>query len=89
MKMKKIIAIATIATLAGCAQMAWYKPGATQQSFSQDKYDCLQQSQQRVATYNPNNANWGGNTYTNSQQTNNTLFQSCMNARGYSLQRQN
>jgi hypothetical protein len=38
--------------LGGCAAFAppvWNKPDGTQEEFASDRYDCLQQSQQRVS----------------------------------------
>jgi hypothetical protein len=32
---------------AGCAPQVWVKPGASAQDFANDKYTCLQQSQQQ------------------------------------------
>ena len=84
--MKKIIlpiAILTI-VLTGCATN-WSKPGATQQSFSQDKYQCLQQSSYRQETVRQV---WTGSSYKpvydNNIQQDPNLFNTCMMARGYS-----
>ncbi len=69
-------------TLCGCAalQMGWYKPGATQADFAQDKYSCMESSQERVsgAYVNP----YGG-AASSETATNIPLFQACMEARGY------
>ncbi len=75
-----VIAIPFI--LNGCG--TWVKPGATQQDFSSDKYQCLQESQQQkgYATVNQ----WGGSAFSGAS-TNGNLFASCMNAHGWYLQR--
>lgn len=65
--------------------MAWYKPGATQNDFSRDKYNCLQQAQQRVAGAQVNP--YGG-VASNTVVTNEGLYNSCMNANGWYLRSQ-
>lgn len=79
--MKTLIFFVLTLSLTGC--VTWYKPGARQGEFEQAKYQCLQESQQRVgvAQVNP----YGG-TAVNSVQTNDMLFGNCMNAKGWSLQ---
>ena len=72
--------------MSGCAQQpVWVKPGASQNDFSVDRYACLQEAQQRVgaARVNP----YSG-AAVNTVQTNQMLFTSCMNARGWYLQTQ-
>jgi hypothetical protein len=60
----------------------WDKPSGTQQEFAQDKYACLQASQQRQASAVVNSA--GG--YSNDGMgLNPYLFSSCMNAHGWYL----
>jgi hypothetical protein len=74
--------ICAAALLAGCAalQMGWYKPGATQSGFAEDKYECMQGSQERVSgAY----VNAYGGAASSSTTTNIPLFQACMEARGY------
>src|SRR2546425_11431295 len=66
--------------LAGCAQYQWYKPGITQQEANGDHYDCLQGSQQRVATAQVNM--YGGSSQ-NAMVTNQNLYKACLAARGY------
>lgn len=68
--------------LAACAPQTWIKPGATQNEFSQDKYDCMQQAQQRVSGVL---VNAYGGAATNQVITNGNLFSSCMNAKGWYL----
>ena len=84
---KRLGAATCIVLAVGCAQTqnVWVKPGASQNDFSSDRYACLQDSQQRVgaAQVNP----YGG-AAVNTVRTNEQLFASCMNARGWYLQRQ-
>jgi len=70
--------------LAGCAHNnVWVKLGASTNEFNVDKYDCLQQSQQQSSGAFVNQ--YGG--FANSGSiTNVGLFNSCMNAKGWSLQ---
>jgi len=73
-----VIIIASI-LLAAC-QTQWSKAGASQQDFAQDKYQCLQESQQASSSayINPYyGAAKGGSV------TNRNLYNSCMEARGY------
>ncbi len=76
-----LIALSTFA-LCACAalQMGWYKPGASEADFAQDKYSCMESSQERVsgAYVNP----YGG-AASSGTTTNIPLFQACMEARGY------
>lgn len=55
--MKKLILLATVLTLAGCAgNKVWMKPGGTVQDFERDKWDCqAQASQMASAMGDPNN----------------------------------
>jgi hypothetical protein len=61
------------------------KPGASQADFAQVRYNCMQQSQQRVGTAFVNQYGGAAN---NSVITNQNLFGACMNAQGWSLQQQ-
>jgi starvation-inducible outer membrane lipoprotein len=67
--MKRLLSLSIVVCLAGC--VTWYKPDAQQGEFERDKYQCLQESQQRVgaAQVNP----YGGSAV-NTVQTNNMLF---------------
>jgi hypothetical protein len=70
--------------LAGCANNnVWYKPSASTNEFNVDKYDCLQQAQQPSGT-----AVVGQHVGFASKGfvTNKNLYNSCMNAKGWSLQ---
>jgi hypothetical protein len=66
--------------------MAWNKPGASQQEFSENKYSCMQQSQQRVSGAR---VNAYGGASASEVVTNQGLFNACMNAQGWYLARQN
>ena len=69
--------------LFGCAQeKIWLKPGATQNDFGQDRYACLQQSQQGASVASV--GRYGGYA-TSGIITNDTLFSACMNSHGWSL----
>jgi hypothetical protein len=87
--MRRHAAIAISLILAGCAtpraQTEWHKAGASHAEFSQDRYSCLQQSQQRAST-----ASVGAYGGSSSSQivTNDQLYGSCMNAKGWFLRNQ-
>lgn len=69
--------------LTGCAKPLWIKPGASQEDFGRDKYECMQQAQQRVSgAY----VNAYGGASTNKVITNDGLFNACMNSKGWTLQ---
>lgn len=81
-----VSAIASMFGLSACApMMAWNKPGASQAEFSQDKYDCMQQSQQQVSGAYVNKFGGGASSQV---VTNGNLFNSCLNARGWTLVQQ-
>jgi hypothetical protein len=71
--------------LVGCAHNnnVWVKSGASTNEFNVDKYDCMQQSQQKSsgAFVNP----YGG-VASSGSITNWNLYNSFMNAKGWSLQ---
>ena len=86
MKKLPVLGIAVL-MLAGCAKYVWVKPGGTQGEFSQDRYACMQETQQRVSGTIV--TQYGGTSVgvsQNSVATNASLFQACMNARGWFLQ---
>ncbi len=60
--------------LPGCTGQSWTKPGATKENVAQDRYDC-----QREAT---SQKRYSGAFFSE------TLFRQCMEARGYSSQRE-
>ncbi len=70
--------------LTGCAKV-WVKPGASTDDFNRDKYACLQQSQQQVSVLAVGKYSGYGQS---SQETNATLYSSCMNSRGWTLRNQ-
>jgi predicted aspartyl protease len=81
-----IAAVPVTLVLFGCAaQTTWVKPGLTQDQFAKDRYGCMQQSQQRVSSAYVDQ--YGGGSV-NHVITNANLFNACMNAQGYSLQKQ-
>jgi hypothetical protein len=64
-------------------QNVWIKPNAAPGEFEQARYQCLQESQQRVGVASVNQ--YGGSAV-DSVKTNGMLFNSCMQAKGWSLQ---
>jgi hypothetical protein len=93
--MGKLISVSLIALLlatacATTAQPLWYKPGADQQDFAKDKYECMQDSK----------TSWsGGGTgiigiaamagaAADAQSKANATFKMCMEARGWVMQAQ-
>jgi hypothetical protein len=64
--------------------MAWQKPGAQQNEFTEARYACMQQSQQRHSSAYVNQ--YGGSS-DSSVITNNNLFSACMTSRGWTLGR--
>ncbi|MBU3547498.1 hypothetical protein [Polynucleobacter sp. P1-05-14] len=79
--MKKIVILFLAIGLAGC--MTWYKPNARQGEFEQARYECLQQSQQAGGVAQ---VNASGGYAVSGVRTNDMLFASCMNAKGWSWQ---
>jgi hypothetical protein len=76
--------LALALTLSGCARAVpahWAKPGADQTTFMQDRYACIQQSQQNKAVWD-NGQNGGGVA---TVVTSRGMLVSCMAAKGYSL----
>lgn len=81
--LKTIILGSLSVVIVGCSQNLWVKPGASQQDFGIDKYQCMQQAQQRVSgAY----VNAYGGASSNRVITNEGLFNACMNSKGWSLQ---
>ena len=83
-----LVAITTACAVSGCAapEYRWYKSGATQQSFNQDRYQCMQESQQRVSS---SHVNMYGGSSNSSVRINRGLFNACMEARGWELRQVN
>jgi hypothetical protein len=82
---KKLLARSAVIlpiALAACAtqpQALWLKPGAASDEFGQDRYACLQQSQQ------PNSSaylNRYGGVANSNVITNGGLYDACMNSKG-------
>lgn len=87
LKITKSTGISLVFILSACATPAsyqWIKQGASDNDFAKDRYACLQESQQRVSGSYVNR--YGGSS-SNTVVTNETLFESCMNSRGWRLQR--
>ena len=70
-------------TATGCAPKLWFKQSALQGDFERDKFTCMQGSQQN---YGSAVINANGGSAVNTVITNQPLFASCMNAKGWSLQ---
>jgi hypothetical protein len=81
--MKRIALVSSLILLSACANQVWVKPGATQSEFAQQKYACMQQSQQQVSSAYVNQ--YGGSSGSH-VTTNKPLFNACMNAQGWYLQ---
>lgn len=81
-KLPVLVLCIAVLSLVGCAK-AWVKPGGTDEAFNTDKYECLQRSQQQVTSYSYGVYGGSGGT---EQKVNVSLFNSCMNAKGWSLQ---
>jgi hypothetical protein len=79
------LSIGVLLVVGGCETPAWNKQGASLADFNGDKYQCMQQSQQQTSSAYVNR--YGG-VASSGQSTNEPLFNACMNARGWSLQRQ-
>lgn len=79
----RLLWIPILALVACTPGPAWVKPGATQNDFAKDKYDCMQRSQQRVSKAY---VNAYGGASTDKAVTNESLFNACMNSQGWTLQ---
>ena len=88
MRAKQIVVLGvSLFILAGCATPPlWNKPGASEQDFNADKYQCMQGSQQQTSSVYIGPYGGSGSS---GQTTNTPLFTACMQAKGWSLQRQN
>jgi hypothetical protein len=56
--MKKSLPLLAVLILAGCAHQVWMKPGATQQDFGTDNYNCLGSSQSVAPPVVASSAGW-------------------------------
>lgn len=81
--MKKLVTLLAL-TLIACAPPLWVKPGGTTAEFDKDKYSCLQSSQQRSSGFYVNKFGGGAS---DQMVTNEQLFSSCMNSKGWKLTR--
>jgi hypothetical protein len=77
--------LAAAAMLAGCQAPMWSKPGATTENFNTDRYQCMQGSQAQASSAYVNR--YGG-VASSGPVTNDPLYAACMNAKGWTLQRQ-
>lgn len=81
-KVGRLIGLAAILVLTGCADKHWAKPGATAQEFNRDSYECAREARQSVAR-------WGGgivgmiNQPKDDESVNKELYRACVQARGY------
>lgn len=80
--------------VAGCAQqnLVWVKPNANESEFSNDKYQCMLNSQQRrsSSTYSNSGGYVSDSSFSLGRSvsevvTNGDLFAACMNAKGWNL----
>lgn len=85
---KNFCALISFLFIASCAPvgpaMVWYKSTGGPKEFEQDKYSCLQQSQQQFGAAQIN-AYGGGSV--NRMITNDDLLGSCLRAKGWNWQR--
>lgn len=65
--------------LAGCVTPKYTKPGATQQEFMRDRYECLRQTQQRQESM----TSGLGGSYTSTVRPSCSALGSCLAAYGY------
>jgi hypothetical protein len=80
--MRSSVIFACLALCACAPQSLWLKPGAAADDFSNDKYACMQQSQQQNSSAYVDR--YGG-VASSGMITNGNLFGACMNARGWYL----
>ncbi len=72
-----------VLTIIGCrSTMVWVKPGATEEQFNKDKYECMRENQQvSSATY----VNRYGGGSSSNVVVDPDMYNACLQARGYSL----
>jgi hypothetical protein len=89
---KKTLAALVLLLLASCAPLVWTKPGATTKNFNTDKYTC-EHSSMIAAQNTPILTNCNALGTCSVQDFNaanrNQLFNDCMVAKGWSLQKAN
>lgn len=73
-------------SLLGCASdpTYWFKPSASTQDFEKDKYTCLRESQQQQASASISSGSGSADLHS---ETNWDLYDTCMNAHGWHLQK--
>jgi hypothetical protein len=82
---KQHIVFILLFLLTGCANNnVWFKPGTSINEFHVDQYDCILQSQQK---YDGDFVYRNNNIVRSGLETNLDLFISCMNAKGWSMQK--
>lgn len=102
--MKKLllpIVALSILQLSGCALLnlpdnsTWVKPGATDQDFARDKYQCKRESQQAYSSSSIGGSSWAtpgmgmgqlSGDSSSGVRTNWTLYKECLQARGWRAQ---
>jgi hypothetical protein len=81
--MRKVVVLLALLMLSSCTtERRWFKTGSTRQDFNQDRYRCMQESQQRVSSAYVNQ--YGGSS-NSGVRTNRNLFNACMEAQGWEL----
>ena len=82
---KYLLLFVALILLSGCANYVWFKRGASLEHENADKYTCLQESQQPTGgtgiQYGFFSLQHGAGKITNE-----ILYQSCMNAKGWSIE---
>jgi hypothetical protein len=82
---RAVLLLSAMLAVAGCSQtVAWNKPGASQAEFNNERYRCMQEAQQQSSSAYVNR--YGG-VASSGQTTNEPLFNACMNAKGWYLQK--
>lgn len=83
--MKRILFLLAPFALSACQpSLVWVKSGGSQNEYSQNRYECLKQAQQRESgSYAFKDASMSDSTVV----TNKELFDACMNAKGWYLKR--
>ena len=79
---KRLLIFISVILLVACqTRMVWLKDGGSQQDLPQDYDQCLQETQEQISeTYISFN---GGSSTENVSVTNVSLFNACMEARGW------
>jgi len=81
--MKWPLLLVSLMLLMNCSRrVVWDKPGLTKETFSRDNQECAKESGTTTASANPNTGATRVRTRTDS-----TLYQLCMESRGYTRTR--